>query len=650
MMSTYAEWYRHAMASGEVVPVNLTPLPVPVVVPVNLIAGDGREGGENGEQAVYAHPTYAHVGHPAMMMGHPDAYVAEAMMPPHGAADYAAALAAQAEYFSTMQYHAAAAAAAAQYYGYAPPYGVDPYGANAMDAYGANEMSPPGGLYAGPNGRVGNNMDNQWRRANSDGSGGGRHTYHGRHSVSDERAGGRGSPNTVFVKEIPASVSERELAETFAACGRIVDCRMCRDANSNKFSYAFMAFETADEVQNALSLDKMSLHGKNIVVRRSDTAVIPVNPLLLPQNEAELESTARTIYVANVDKSVDSNALKTFFERHAGAVNRLHLQVKNAADANVAFVEFVNLESAASSLRLTGKQLGQRVVRVSASKTPLRVNRRMSEQRAMSYYASGTNGDAATPPAPTKVYISNIPKNLSPGTLRAMFSECGRVTNVELLNNPKSKFPYAFVEFDDAESAKRALDFRGREVQGCAINIELTYNKKRRGAPRLALDPLSVDKMERTVFVTDIDPDLEPSFVRSKFEDECGPVTLFWYKAFEKGEKQALAYIEFTELSSVEKALNQCRTHFLGESRLIKVRHSHTPLVPKDDDQGMCYSPALDSPVSSTSGAEDAGSEGEKSSVVRDLITPMAALAQDPAVVDKATERLEQLTVNNPAA
>jgi hypothetical protein len=64
----------------------------------------------------------------------------------------------------------------------------------------------------------------------------------------------------------------------------------------------------------------------------------------------------------------------------------------------------------------------------------------------------------------------------------------------------------------------------------------------------------------------------------------------------------------------------------------------------------MCYSPALDSPVSSTIGAEDAWSEGEKSSVVRDLITPMAALAQDPAVVDKATERLEQLTVNNPAA
>ena len=436
----------------------------------------------------------------------------------------------------------------------------------------------------------------------------------------------------------------------------ILDVRMCRDANSNKFSYAFVAFEHPDDVKRALLLDRTTLHGKQIIVRRSDTAVIPVNPLLLPQTEEEVESTARTIYVANVDKSVDSSALKMFFEDHAGVVNRLHLQVKNNAAANVAFVEFVELDSAASALQLTGKQLGHRVLRVSASKTPLRVHRRATGDEP----ESANDADDAvvreditsTPEAvpPRKVYISNLPKNVSPGSLRAMFSDFGRVAHIELLNNPKSRFPYAFVEFDDAESAHRALDLRGREVNGCALRVELTNNKKRRGRSNAPiLDPETLKRADRTVYVTDIDPDLDPTFVQSKFEDECGPISLFWYKAFTKGEKQAIAYIEFVELSSVDRALDQCRTHFLGDSRLIKVRHSEIALRPIEGNPNKCYTPE-----STNASSGDDRSEEDGDSVVRDLSEPIeeAESADDvDAIERKLGERFETLTVNNaPAA
>ena len=65
--------------------------------------------------------------------------------------------------------------------------------------------------------------------------------------------------------------------------------------------------------------DKTELPRKRIVARPSDTAVIPVNPLLLPQNDEEIESCARTVYVANVEKTVTSEELKAAFEERAGA-------------------------------------------------------------------------------------------------------------------------------------------------------------------------------------------------------------------------------------------------------------------------------------------------------------------------------------------
>jgi hypothetical protein len=119
-----------------------------------------------------------------------------------------------------------------------------------------------------------------------------------------------------------------------------------------------------------------------------------------------------------------------------------------------------------------------------------------------------------------------------------MFSECGQVRHVELLTNPKSKFPYAFIDFEDDEAVKRALDLDGKQVDDCQLKVEISHSKKR--ALTRPLDPVATEKADRTVYVTDIDPEIEPTLVRDKFEEECGEVALFWYKAFEKGEKQAI--------------------------------------------------------------------------------------------------------------
>lgn len=633
MASPYAEWYAAAMANGGVVPAAGMPLPVPVVVPVNLMPGM-----DHATAAAYAG------GMPMMMQPPPP--------PPHYAAVGGYASASAPPHHRHHHHHHAPAM-------YAAPGGVPGYG-------------PPNAGAGGFGGRRG-------AMGGSPGFGGGRPRGGGRDfGFNGRRNGGfgsggrwqeKGSKYTVFVKDVPASVTERELAAVFSECGAILDCRLCGDMSSNKFSYAFVAFETANGMDRALRLDKTLLHGRNIIVRRSDTAVIPVNPLLLPQNEAEMESCARTIYVANVDKAVEKDELRELFETNAGAVSRLHVQEKTNAAANVAFIEFEELASAGVALHLTGKKLRNRTIRVSASKTPLRVHRkaaftsnthRSPQQKSTPTPTPGSREDgtasrddvdvgvvgesAETPTAsssasfsgePTsKVYVKNIPKTTSPGTLRKLFGDCGEIEQIDVLNQPKSKYPYAFVKFRDVESAHRALDFNGKEVLDDAkLVVELTHNE--RTNPIRELDPVSREKAERTVYVTDIDPEIESTVVRSEIERECGAVSLFWYKAFDKGEIRAIAYVEFEDISSVAKALAKCRTRFLSGDRLLKVRHSFLALKPQEGStDGSCQTPECDSPPSVSSEDEDENGDGEDKGkdaeegddvVVRNLESPLNA-------------------------
>ena len=183
---------------------------------------------------------------------------------------------------------------------------------------------------------------------------------------------------------------------------------------------------------------------------------------------------------------------------------------------------------------------------------------------------------------------------------------------------------------------KRALALDGKEVDDCQLKVEISRSKKR--ALTRPLDPVLTEKADRTVFVTDIDPGIDPTLVREKFEKECGEVALFWYKAFKKGEEQAIAFIEFVHLSSVGKALKLCRTHFLGDSRLVKVRHSVTALTPKEDEPGTCHTPEIDSPASSS------GDEGpdDRESVVRNLSSPLNA--------ETVAAKVERLSMKNAAA
>ncbi|KAF8714328.1 hypothetical protein HU200_027792 [Digitaria exilis] len=228
---------------------------------------------------------------------------------------------------------------------------------------GAKDSATDAAFYTGnPQRKRGNGYINQGRRRSID-----------RARRADREDSIR---RTVYVSELDHTVTEERLADIFATCGQVVDCRICGDPHS-VLRFAFIEFSDEEGARTALNLGGTIFGFYPVRVLPSKTAILPVNPKFLPRTEGEKEMVMRTVYCTNIDKVVTQFDVKNFFEELCGEVSRLRLLGDNVHSTRIAFVEFVHAESAIMALNCSGMILGTLPVRVSPSKTPVkpRVNR-----------------------------------------------------------------------------------------------------------------------------------------------------------------------------------------------------------------------------------------------------------------------------------
>ncbi|WOK95659.1 polyadenylate-binding protein-interacting protein 10-like [Canna indica] len=176
---------------------------------------------------------------------------------------------------------------------------------------------------------------------------------------------------TVYVSDVDQHVSEEQLAGIFSGCGKVLDCRICGDPNS-LLRFAFVEYANENGASEALNLDGTVLGNYPLKVMPSKTAILPVNPTFLPRSEDEREMCARTIYCTDIDKQISQADVKNFFETFCGKVSGLRLLGDRLHSTRIAFIEFVEAESAIIALNCSGFLLGSCPIRVSPSKTPLR--------------------------------------------------------------------------------------------------------------------------------------------------------------------------------------------------------------------------------------------------------------------------------------
>ncbi|KAK9908322.1 hypothetical protein WJX75_006027 [Coccomyxa subellipsoidea] len=176
---------------------------------------------------------------------------------------------------------------------------------------------------------------------------------------------------TIYICDVDQQVTEASLADVFKDSGKIVDCRVCGDPNS-AMRFAFIEFADEESVQRAIRFNGTMLGKYPVRVMPSKTAIVPVNTSFLPRTQEELERCARTVYIANIDKKVDREDVRVFFQTMCGPVTKIRLLSDYNHVSSIAFVEFASFKSARSALDCSGALLGLLPIRVTPSKAPVR--------------------------------------------------------------------------------------------------------------------------------------------------------------------------------------------------------------------------------------------------------------------------------------
>ena len=437
--------------------------------------------------------------------------------------------------------------------------------------------------------------------------------------------------HTVHVRDVHSSVTERDVTAAFEDCGPVADCRLCSDPQSGA-RYAFVAFPTKAGARAALSKSGSEIGGHPVRVVLSRTSVIPVNPSLLPQSADEMERCARTVYVANVHRATNEEDVRAFFHTETGAVTGVLLQGNPRVASQVAFVELATVEAAQLALQRSGRELDGRALRVSQSKTPLRLGgAKGAAGRAAAGGGSARTFAPVTAPRPSPpsepappgqrsarswreglskqgarafsaqnrafpsdesslgsgnagldkkmwhaVRVSNVPATVTETALARVFSGCGRVLDCRLSGDAHSALRAAFVAFSDAISVENALALDGFTIDGVVLIV------KRSTSAVVPINPdllprseADVERCTRTVYLSNVCVSVDAATLRTVLEDACGEVRNMHQK-FAAGKETQVTFVEFAAAESATKAL-AISGRTVG-SRQVRVSPSKTPV------------------------------------------------------------------------
>jgi len=180
------------------------------------------------------------------------------------------------------------------------------------------------------------------------------------------------------------------------------------------------------------------------------------------ENLTQEERDARTVFIMQLARNVTIQDIQDFFNK-VGQVRdvRLISDRNSRRSKGIGYVEFSDPSSVTLAIKLSGQRLLG--VPIMVSPTMAEKNRFAAQQAAL-----------VKQEGPMKLYVGSLHYNVTESMLQAIFEPFGVIDSVQLQYDPETNTSkgYGFVNFHDADAAKRAMEqMDGFELAGRPMKV-----------------------------------------------------------------------------------------------------------------------------------------------------------------------------------
>ena len=162
----------------------------------------------------------------------------------------------------------------------------------------------------------------------------------------------------IFVKNLPYSTTDEQFREFFSKFGDIVKAEIRKRQDGSSKGVGFVEFSNMDDKKKAMEA-------------RSEDLTIGERILDVREARADTGLDSRTIFIGNISYKTTGEMLKKFFLDTCPEIKGdFKINIKSNNRGGYAYVEFDNEEDIEQALKLNGKKLEDRELRVEMKKPP----------------------------------------------------------------------------------------------------------------------------------------------------------------------------------------------------------------------------------------------------------------------------------------
>lgn len=354
------------------------------------------------------------------------------------------------------------------------------------------------------------------------------------------------TPASLYVGDLNADVSEALLFEVFNSVGPVASIRVCRDVVTRRsLGYAYVNFHNVTDAERALdTMNFSSIRGR------------PCRIMWSQRDPSLRKSGVGNIFVKNLDKSIDH---KTLYDTFSMFGNILSCKVATDEKGESLGYGFVHYETAEAAQKAIDKVNGMVIASLEVQVKPFK-------PKAERQGNDGAGG------AFTNLYVKNFPKDFTEEKFTKAFEEHGTITSFHLPTNEDGTLKgFGFVNFEDADSAKKAVDSLHEKEPHNLYVVRAQKKMERIKELRNQFDKLRLAMSEKyagvNLYIKNLADDIDDERLRDEFK-QFGDITSSKVMRDENGRSRGFGFVCFTKREEATKAVTDMNGKLLAEKPL----------------------------------------------------------------------------------